>query len=92
MFTGIGDDSNMPTTYLTNVDISKDGVSILELMVMCGLTTSKSEARRLIQQGGVSIDDNKVNEIDMVISKEKLSKGVKIRKGKKVFHRALIKP
>ena len=55
------------------------------------LTASKGEARRLIQQGGVSVDGEKVASIDLVITREQLTAGVKIKKGKKVFHKAVIK-
>lgn len=69
-----------------------DGViGILDLMTVCGLTASKSEARRLIQQGGIFIDDSKVESIDFNISSEQLKDGVKIRKGKKTYHKVLLK-
>ena len=91
LFAGGGDDSNMPTTELNADDIADDGVGIIDLLMMCGLTPSKGEARRLIQQGGVTLDEKKVEAHDLVVSKEALTKGVKIRKGKKVFHKAIIK-
>ncbi len=89
LFAGGGDDSSMPTTELENVD--ENGISIVDLMVACGLAPSKGNARRLIEQGGVSVDGNKVESIDFVVSKADLANGVKIRKGKKVFHRAILK-
>jgi len=91
LFAGGGDDSNMPTTELNADDIADDGIGIIDLLMMCGLTPSKGEARRLIQQGGVTLDEKKVEAHDLVVSKEALTKGVKIRKGKKVFHKAIIK-
>ncbi len=91
LFAGGGDDSNMPTTEINADDISDDGIGIIDLLMMCGLTPSKGEARRLIQQGGVTLDEQKVEAHDLVVSKEALTAGVKIRKGKKVFHRAIIK-
>jgi len=60
-------------------------------MVACGLAASKSEARRLVLQGGVSIDDEKITAIDYMITLDALKNGVKIRKGKKVFHKAILK-
>ena len=91
LFAGGGDDSNMPTTEINDDDIAEDGIGIIDLLMMCNLTPSKGEARRLIQQGGVTLDEQKVEAHDLVVSKAALTQGVKIRKGKKVFHRAIIK-
>ena len=87
LFSGQGDDANMPTTELETAE----DVNIMDLMVACSLAASKSEARRLIQQGGVSIDDEKITAIDYMITLDSLKTGVKIRKGKKVFHKAIVK-
>lgn len=85
------DDSNMPSTEI-KLDILRDDViGVLDLMVECGIASSKSEARRVIQQGGLFIDDAKVESIDCSISSEQLKSGVKIRKGKKTYHKALMK-
>ena len=86
-----GDDSNMPTTELAEGDIPADGINIIDLMMMCGLAPSKGEIRRLIQQGGVLVDGEKVNGIDHTVSLDALKAGVKIRKGKKVYHKAIVK-
>jgi tyrosyl-tRNA synthetase len=61
------------------------------LLVACGLTASKSEARRLIGQGGVVVNDDKIESVDCTISAEQLKGGVKIRKGKKTYHKAFIR-
>ena len=61
LFTGIGDDSNMPTTQLTENNVTQDGISIVDLLVLCKLATSKTEARRLILQGGIRVDGQKVD-------------------------------
>jgi len=63
----------------------------MDLMLKCKLTASKAEARRLIQQGGVSVNGEKVTSIDLVITKEMLAESVKIKKGKKIFHKAVLK-
>ena len=90
LFSGAGDDENMPTTTLA-ADMLKDGgIGILDLMVACGLAASKGEARRLVQQGGVTLDSEKVTDIALTVSAEQLKAGVKIRKGKKVFHKAVL--
>ena len=90
LFSGVGDDSNMPTTRLSLQDVSAGGMNIVDLLVTCGLAKSKGDARRLIQQGGITVNDNKVETIELVLDPDTLSAGVKIRKGKKVFHRAVI--
>jgi tyrosyl-tRNA synthetase len=89
LFAGSGDDSTMPTTELT--DVPEDGMGIIDLMIACGLAASRGEARRLIQQGGVQADGEKVSDIDFKVAKEALQAGVKLRKGKKVFHKAVLK-
>ena len=88
LFAGGGDDSNMPTTELAVPD---EGMTVIDLLVACGLAASKGEARRLIQQGGISVDDEKVADIGAVIEKARFAEGVKIRKGKKIFHKAVAK-
>ena len=88
LFAGGGDDSNMPTTEL---DVPEDGMNVIDLMVACSLAASKGEARRLIQQGGVSVDGEKVTDIGLVIEKARFTEGVKIKKGKKIFHKAVVK-
>ena len=89
LFGGGGDDSTMPTTELD--DVPADGMGIIDLMIACGLAASRDEARRLIQQGGVQVDGEKVSDIDFKVTKEALQAGAKLRKGKKVFHKAVLK-
>ncbi len=90
LFAGGADDSNMPTTTLTADDLTDGGIGILDLMIKCGLAPSKSEARRLVVQGGVCVDERKVDNPNEVIAAEALTAGVKIRRGKKVFHKAVL--
>ena len=90
LFAGGGDDANMPSTTLNDADIPAEGIGIIDLMSMCGLIPSKGEGRRLVEQGGVSVDGEKIPSFDTKISKEALKAGVKIKKGKKVFHKAVI--
>ena len=90
LFSGVGDDSNMPSTEIRPSDLTDGAVSILDLLTICGLAKSKSEGRRLIQQGGVSVEGKKVEGPEEMITEEALKSGVKIKKGKKVFHRALL--
>ena len=67
LFSGVGDDSNMPTTILPESDIPDQGIYVFELMTACKLASSKGEARRLIQQGGISIDGKKVDSIQWMV-------------------------
>lgn len=85
-----GDDSNMPTTELTSDKLTDGTIGILDLMMECGLVASKGEARRLAKQGGVSVDDVKVDE-NARITEAQLANTIKIRKGKKVFHKVILK-
>ncbi|MBO5928471.1 MAG: tyrosine--tRNA ligase [Clostridia bacterium] len=91
LFAGGSDDSNMPTTELTASELTDNSIAILDLLVRCGLTPSKSEGRRLVLQGGVYANEQKIEAIDTVFTAEQLTTGVKIRKGKKVFHKAILK-
>ena len=91
LFAGGGDDSNMPTTEIDAADIPEDGITIVDLMMKCALCPSKGEARRLIQQGGVQADGEKVTDPNAKFTVDALREGVKIRKGKKVFHKAIVK-
>ncbi len=89
LFSGEGSDENMPTTELDNVP--EEGISLLDAMVIAKLITSKGEGRRLIEQGGVSVDGDKITDVYFILSKASLTQGVKIKKGKKVFHRIVAK-
>lgn len=80
----------MPTTELA-ADVLTDGkIGILSLLVACGLAKSNGEARRLVTQGGVFVNDEKVLAPDFAVTEDMLREGVKIRKGKKVFHKAIL--
>ena len=92
LFGAGGDSANMPTTTLSDADFENGGINILSLLVATGLCASRGEARRLVQQGGIVVDDEKVASIDAVLPQEKFSgEGAIIRKGKKVFHKAVTK-
>ena len=90
LFAGGADDSDMPTTELTEAQLTDGSIAILDLMLACKLAPSKSEARRLVQQGGVFANDEKVASIDARFTEEQLKTGVKLRKGKKVYHKAVL--
>ena len=82
---------NMPSTTLTEADFADGEIGILDLMKKCGLIPSNGEGRRLIQQGGVSVDDEKVTDVYAKVAKSDFEKGyVLIKKGKKVYHKAIL--
>ena len=81
---------NMPTTTLTDEDFTNDEIGVLALLCKIGLTASNGEARRLVTQGGISIDDEKVTDPKASISKDAIANGVIVKKGKKIFHKATL--
>ncbi len=92
LFGGGGDKSTMPTTELSAEDFADGSMNILNLLVRTGLCPSKGEARRLVQQGGVLVNDEKVASIDACYEKASFEgDGLIIKKGKKVFHRAMVR-
>lgn len=83
-----GNAADMPKTELSDEDYTEGKIDILTLLVKAELTTSKSEARRAVQQGGVSVDGEKINDIATVFSKEKIqSDNIVVKKGKKNFRK-----
>ncbi len=91
LFVSGGASDDMPTTALSSEDVG-EGITILELLVKCGLAPSKGEGRRLVQQGGILAGDEKVASIDRVFSLDELKQGdLILRKGKKTFHRVVVK-
>ena len=91
LFSGDGNDANLPTTELTEEQLTDGKIGLLSLMVTCGLATSNGDARKNVAGGGVSVNDEKVTDIKFEITREMLREGVKLRKGKKVFHKAILK-
>ena len=90
LFAGGGDDTHMPTTQLTADQLTDGSINIMDLLVVCKLASSKSEARRLVQQGGVFVNDEKVAGIERQITEAELKESVRIRKGKKTFHKVCL--
>ncbi|MBR6376222.1 MAG: tyrosine--tRNA ligase, partial [Oscillospiraceae bacterium] len=90
LFTGGADDANMPTTQLSEAELQDGKLDIISILVSCKLVSSRSEARKLIQGGGVSVNDQKISDIGQSYDAEALKAGLKIKKGKKVFHKAIL--
>ena len=91
LFSGAADTENMPTVALNSDDFTDGQIAVNEIMLKAGLVKSKGEARRLIQQGGVSIDDQKVTDPVAVVSHDTLEKGhIILKKGKKVFYKVTL--
>ena len=83
LFNGQGNLDNMPTTKIESADIS-----ILDAIITCGIAPSKGQARTLINQGGISLNDEKVSDVNYVLSDSDFKDGYAIiKKGKKVFHK-----
>ena len=90
LFTGGVGGGNMPETAFSADDLTDGGINILDAMQKAGLIPSKGEGRRLITQGGVSVDDEKITDIAHIITAEQLSGGVIVKKGKKTFHKLIL--
>ena len=88
LFGAGGSSANMPTSVLTDADFENGNINVLSMLVATGLCPSRGEARRLVQQGGVMVDDVKVASIDESLARERFEgEGIIVRKGKKVYHR-----
>ncbi|MBR6027977.1 MAG: tyrosine--tRNA ligase [Clostridia bacterium] len=90
LFSG-GESADMPTTELEAAEVPEGGISLIELLVRCSLCPSRSDARRQIQQGGVTVDGEKADSIEITVSADALREGVVIRKGKKAYRKAVLK-
>jgi len=87
LFAGGGDDSNMPTTVL---NFEGDEILLIDVLVETKLCVSRGEAKKLIQQGGVSVEEEKINDLGYKLTKSILNEGIKIKKGKKIYHRVKV--
>ena len=91
LFVGGGDDANIPTTEITEDQLTEGKIGLLSLMVACKLAASNGDARKNVAGGGVSVNDEKITDVKFEVTREMLKEGVKLRKGKKVFHKAILK-
>ena len=90
LFSGEGDDANMPTTELSKAEMGEE-IGLLDLLVLTKLAASKGEARRLIDQGGISINGEKISDVNLRLKQADLAEPIKIKKGKKAFHKVVLK-
>ncbi len=87
-----GSAASMPEVELTGADFEDGNIGILNLLVKAGLAPSNGEARRNVQQGGVSIDGEKIDDVKMQVSKESIGEeGIVLKRGKKKFMRIMVK-
>ena len=90
LFSGLGDSENIPTTKLMSEDFFENKISIVKLVTKCGFASSNAEAKRLIQQGGINVNDEVISSLDKMYTKDELIKGIKIRKGKKHYKKVIL--
>ncbi len=90
LFAGGGSNENMPTTEITESELNDGAIDIMTVLVRSGLCASKSEARRNIQQGGVTVNDEKVTDISKSFGADELKKGIIVRRGKKNYSKVIL--
>ena len=90
LFTNKADSADMPSTTLCVEDVPAEGIGVLTLLVKAGLAPSNGEARRLVQGGGIAIDDQKVSDPKQTVDAQTLKNGVIIKKGKTVYHKVTL--
>ncbi|MBP3540022.1 MAG: tyrosine--tRNA ligase, partial [Oscillospiraceae bacterium] len=91
LFGGAGNSENMPCTELSEEDLVDGKLDIMSLLVKTGLCTTKSDARRNVQQGGVTVDDEKIGDIGKSYTADELKQGIIVRRGKKNYKKVLLK-
>ena len=87
LFAGGADNSHMPETVLTDDDFTDGSIMLLDMMVKAGIIKSKGEGRRLITQGGVSVNDEKATDPNMSFTTDDFANEIIVKKGKKLFHK-----
>lgn len=91
LFGGAGDLSNIPTFEMEEAQIEGDTVDVITLLVKADLVKTRSEGRRAIEQGGVSVNDERITDVYAAVAKEKLKDGIMLKRGKKNFKKIIIK-
>ncbi len=90
LFGGNGNTENMPTTTLADADFTDGEIALLQMLVMSGIAKSRNDARTLVTQGSVTINDEKITDLGKKISKTDIGDGLIVRKGKKVYHKFIV--
>ena len=90
LFAGGGSNENMPTTEIAEPELNDGAIDIMTVLVRSGLCASKSEARRNIQQGGVTVNDEKITDISKSFGADELKKGIIVRRGKKNYSKVIL--
>jgi len=89
LFSQGGDNSNMPTTTLAEEDFVEGTIGLLDLLVKTALVPSKKEGRRLVEQGGIEVNGEKINDVNTKLAKADFETEMIIKKGKKTFHKVI---
>ena len=90
LFGGSGDSENMPTAELKDEDFENGNISILDLLIKCNFSASRGEAKRLIQQGGISVNDIVISDTQVKYTKADINESIKVKKGKKHFCKVIL--
>ncbi len=91
LFGGGSADADLPTCEITEEDLKNDEIDLISLLVKAELVPTRSEGRRAIEQGGVSVNGEKTTDVKAVVSKEQFTDGLVLRRGKKNFRKILLK-
>ena len=91
LFSGAGNSENMPTTELSADELTDGEMGLMAILVRAGLCASNSEARRNIQQGGVTVDETKISDVNIKFTAEQLKVGIVVKRGKKNFNKVILK-
>ena len=90
LFSGSGNSENMPKAEIGTEDLFEDKIGIVKLVVKCGFASSNGEAKRLIQQNGITVNDEVISALDKMYTSSELKEGLIVRKGKKHFKKAVL--
>ncbi len=91
LFSGGSNSTNIPTTVISEADLEDGKLDIMSILVKSGLCATRSDARRNIQQGGVSVEDEKISDIGRSFSADELRAGILVKRGKKNFNKVILK-
>ena len=87
LFAGGGDDANTPSTEISKDELQDGSIDVISLLVRSELVKSRSDGRRAIEQGGVSIDGEKISDVKATVDEDRLAEGILLKKGKKNFRK-----